>query len=148
MKKSTKALTIRIFVCINIILTSLTYAQKVHKKDTLYYLIDLHKIPINDRMLSRDTEGTYHFYQVNCFCSDSGQNLRFLCDEKTNVVLSKRKLSMIGLISLPNLIERIKKSGYRQFKNNVVLYFIEPDKKNYNKFEVHLLEDRKMKVVY
>ena len=123
-------------------------AQSVSKKDTIYYLVDLNKIPINDRMLSKDTEGVYHFYQIDCPCTKSSNKPRFLCDEKTTVTLKKNDLLTINFISLPSLIDILKKNSYKELKNKFMIYFIEPIKKKFNKNEVHLLEEYKAETVY
>ncbi|MGF7080543.1 hypothetical protein [Mucilaginibacter sp. UYCu711] len=106
-------------------------AQELIKKDTMYYLLDTLKIPINDRMITlAEQEGDGKFFLINCPCLSHDEKPQFYYRISKKISVSKKMFNSIKLISLTSLIEITKKSG-NDFSNKYVFYMIEPDNKSY-----------------
>src|ERR1700761_1670337 len=80
-------------------------------KDTINYLIDLNKIPVNDRILKVDTPKNGREYILQCHCLAEGQNPYWLYLNKSGYKeISKDSLKAIKFISLSGLIEILQKA--------------------------------------
>jgi hypothetical protein len=110
---------------------SSSYAQNVMKKDTMYYLLDTLKVPINDRMVTlAEKEGDGKFFLIQCPCLAHDEKPQFYYRISKKISVSKKTFNSIKLISLTSLIEITKKSG-NDFRNKYVFYMIEPQNDAY-----------------
>jgi len=111
-------------------------AQKIIKKDTIYYLIDTANVPINDRMITIESAKEYKFYSINCPCLNNSIKPIFRCNITNQVIMKRSMISSLKFIHLPDLIELVKKKDNGYFNDNFVIFFIEPYKRKYIKHRV------------
>ncbi len=111
-------------------------AQSVSKKDTIYYLVDLNKIPINDRMITVDSESVFKLYTINCRCSILNKQPVFFVKRNNAISVKKKELAKVKFITLAFLIDLIKTYDYVEFNKKYVCYFVEPMHNKYLKNRV------------
>lgn len=114
-------------------------AQNI-KKDTVYYLLDTLKTPVNDRIWNVEIESRSKFYIILCRCLKYNCYPTFI--RNVNVAagtLSKSDVNKIKFISLVKLIDLAGKDGGDSFNNYHVIYFVEPSRGEYSKSQVRLM---------
>ncbi len=121
-----------------------TYAQKTLEKDTIYYLVDMGNISLNDRMIEIHYEQpSYKFYTILCPCLTNNQKPIFRCNIKMqNNNFSKDKIQHLKLVSLPFLINKIKETGSAVFNNKHIVYFLESNDNKYIQRQVYFYPPR------
>lgn len=129
-----------------LILSTASYATgRVEKKDTLYYLADTAKVPLNDRMVDIGIEAPFKYYTIQCECLAYNQKPTFYFNYEKDgrgEQLSGTGLGTIRLITLSELISLAKQQG-NGFNSQHVVFFIEPWGSEYVKHKVMLLKPQK-----
>jgi hypothetical protein len=119
-------LAISIFFALN------SNAQNIKPKvDTVYYLLNILKTPVNDRMWEVEVDGKFKQYIIQCPCLKYSQSPTFLYRPNidSGVVIDRKKLSHLKLTSIPSLI-----NNYQKFYSNhesYHIFIIEPFGKQY-----------------
>jgi hypothetical protein len=113
-------------------------AQSSTTKDTIYYLFDIEKVPLNDRMFNVDTMIDYVQYSINCRCSKSNTHPVFVSKRQIGETLTLKSLNNKKLITLASLINLTKLYSSEEFNKKYETYFIEPFSKFYQKRKVKL----------
>jgi hypothetical protein len=114
------------FVFLLLFIPSVFFAQTKPRKDTVYYLIDTLKIPVKDRMISTETALPFKFYTLKCNCLSSNNMPVFRANLSKQNSFDKKQISKIDFISLPKLIELVRKNDDANFDDKFTIYFIEP----------------------
>ncbi|MEX8547583.1 MAG: hypothetical protein V5804_08285 [Mucilaginibacter sp.] len=120
------------FLLAFILISKFTFSQVTTiKRDTLYYLLDTAKIPINDRMIKITDAPLFKFYYFRCPCLDEGQ-MPYLI-HRTNdkgEIIDSSKINKIKMIATVPLLYLFHKNYYR-FNVEHIVYILEvlPDKK-------------------
>jgi len=117
-------------------------AQSLQNKDTIYYLIDTIHVPKNDRMLEAGTEGLFKYYTIKCACLSYNNKPTFIYKLGSKNLYLK-KTSNYKFISLANLIDLIRRTNYKLFKEKYVTIFVEPENNRFVSKRVFLIEARK-----
>jgi hypothetical protein len=106
-------------------------AQIKPKIDTIYYLLDTAKIPVNDKVWKVSKDSDYQYYTILCPCVQFNGSPTFINVKEQRVqTLSKAQLERIQLTSLPVLIVKAKQFLDSNKKENV-FFIIEPAGKRY-----------------
>ncbi len=121
-----------IFLIIFFVSLDLTFSQVTTiKRDTLYYLLDTAKIPINDRIIKIVDAQVFKFYYFRCPCLDEGQ-MPYLI-HRTNdkgEIIDSTKINKIKTIATVPLLYLFHKNYYRfNVEHTVYLLEVLPDKK-------------------
>ena len=107
-------------------------AQVKAKVDTVYYLLDTAKTPVNDRMWEVGIEELpFKHYVINCPCLTYDQKPSFI--HRVNdlgEIITGKSLARLQLSNITTLIDKSKKFIENNFKG-YAFYIIEPDKKKY-----------------
>lgn len=113
------------------------------KIDSVYYLLDTAKTPVNDRMWDIHEENpSLKFYVINCICLAYNSKPSFVFDMSTakSEVIDKRGLRAIKLVSLSALIEQAKQfSDNKEPEGHQSFFLIEPAGKKYVVHKVRLI---------
>jgi len=121
------------------------------KIDSVYYLLDTTKTPVNDRMWDIHEENPIlKFYVINCNCIRYDYEPSFVYDISSTKceIINKKRLRAIKLVSLSKLIEQAKEfltdrtQGSRQS-----FFLIEPAGKKYAIHQVRVLPYKTGKIV-
>src|SRR5438067_2283290 len=98
-----------LFICVGMPIGA--FSQKKAIQDTVYYLVDLDKIPTRDRMITKGKEGPYQSYTIACPCLKYNRQPLFLfpyANSKSRII-SKRQLNANKkLVDLSTLIKKVK----------------------------------------
>ncbi|MDB5029420.1 hypothetical protein [Mucilaginibacter sp.] len=107
---------------------NLAHGQNKRKKDTLYYLLDTFQVPINDRMITMDRgeSPSIKYYTINCACLSSGTQPKFRYNITNQKEIDKDAFKSINLISLPHLINFVRKNDDPKLAANFDIFFVEP----------------------
>ncbi|WP_448703005.1 hypothetical protein ACFGVR_11695 [Mucilaginibacter sp. AW1-3] len=116
-------------------------AQRKSTYDTLYYFFDLSRIPVKDRMITVDSEMMGKFYTINCPCLKLNRKPVFRCDTTRRTAISYASYKKFRFVSLPQLIDIVKKNDFNELMKRYVIYFIQPSKKGFTKNEAFLQEE-------
>ena len=109
-------------------------AQVKTKVDTVFYLLDTAKTPVNDRMWEVGIELPFKQYVLKCPCLLYNSEIAFMYPIKdTGNIFDLDKLQKFKLIDLPRLIGKSKQFIENNFKG-LVFFIIEPYK---NKYIIH-----------
>ncbi len=117
-------------------------AQTEQKIDSIYYLLDTAKTPVNDRMWSIEADDQFKMYILKCPCLKFNGTPQFFYSvtdkEDKGWIISKREFQTIKLISLPDLITKAK-----QLLDTLPIsrsfFLIEPEGKKYIVHNVALI---------
>jgi hypothetical protein len=112
------------------LLTNSVFAQSKIKKDTIYYLLDTLKIPVNDRIVTSQKMGNATFTEIKCPCVNRNDHPWFYSPDSKKKIFSKDKFRSIKLINLVSLIEIVKNSG-DNFNKKYSFFIIEPMNNEY-----------------
>ena len=113
------------------------------KKDTGYYLIDTAKIPSKDRMFHVGVEGHAKFYALICKCYPWNLDPVFTYPKaRKGNTINKESFNKIKTIELKDLINIAVRYGIEKI-DKTVIYFIEPQGKEFIAHEVFLLDPKK-----
>lgn len=95
------------------------------KRDTLYYLIDTAKVPVNDRIVKITDAPLFKFYYFSCPCLDQGQ-MPYLIHRTKDIgeILSHSKLSKFKLTGTAPLLYLFHQNYYR-FNSEHIVYILE-----------------------
>jgi len=116
-------------------------AQPSIKKDTLYYLLDIEKTPLNDRMITVEREPPYVHYIINCPCLKNGNKPSLRENETRRSIISAADVSKIKFITLSDIIDKIKAEAYERFQQTHVFFLIAPTKDGYTQNRAFLDEE-------
>lgn len=122
-----------LFICL-IFSSVKLFAQGVQRDDSLYYLIDTAKTPVNERLWSIETDRQFKTYILNCPCLKYNGMPRFFYSlteaGDPAQVITKAGLKGLKLVTLRELITKS-----RQLLDTAMLSrafaFIEPYGRNY-----------------
>lgn len=117
-------------------LTQVTYSRS--RSDSLYFLIDSPKVPVNDRMWEIHEEyPNIKMYTIKCPCLQYGTEPRFIYNigYAKDEIIDKRKLKTIKLVLLTDLIANVKKITTNNEYNGRYSFFVIERKGH--KFIVH-----------
>jgi hypothetical protein len=136
MKNKVKIVLLILFLWIDL---KAAFAQSKVKRDTIYYVIDTAKIPVNARMLDIGVEGPYKYYTIQCPCLEYGQrpNFTYRRDVKDKLMTASQ-LKSIKQVNLISLIQKAKEFTNKAFTSTYAFFFIEPNGKGYVIHQVHL----------
>jgi len=115
-----------------LLISSSCYAQAPKSTDTIFYMVDTLKTPLNDRMIASEIAGDFNFYTIKCPCLKEGVYPVFRCNVKKYTKLGADDLSHIKFIKLSQLIQIVSTNDDKNFNDRFVIWFIEPH--NYNTF--------------
>ena len=118
-------------------------AQKLRKVDTVYYLVDTLKTPVNDRMLQTGIDGAFKYYAIKCECLKYDQNPTFIYNRKkteNTSLITEDAFKQINFTTLTQLISLAQQDGGDSFNSRHIAYIIEQDKDGYVKHKVKLLK--------
>lgn len=119
-----------IILCLSLFGCFCSSSAQVIKKDTIYYLLDTLKTPVNDRMVTVHQNGNGQLTEIKCPCLKAHGTPQFLSRISKKALLTKNKFESLKLISLPGLIQIV--STYDEhFNNRYMMYIIEPNGNNY-----------------
>jgi hypothetical protein len=129
-----------------------TYAQKaaINNIDSIYYLIDTTKTPVNDRMWKITMNGTFRQYTIQCPCLINNGKPQFFYDianKDTGVYISQKELKALKLIHLSALILKAKQIESNENKHDYALFLIEAKGKKYFMHEASFINPT-IKIVF
>ena len=121
------------FYILSIFLSFHSLAWASPKADTIYYLLDLAKIPANDRMWDIHGTDQYKYYTIQCPCLKFNGKPTFVSETSDKgQIINKTQIKDFKLISLEALISRSKALLDNNIQPGAVSFFlIEPEAKNY-----------------
>lgn len=132
----------RLFAFILLLFSFKTYAQKEPKADSIYFLIDTAKTPVNVRMWDIDSSFLYKNYVIKCPCLKFNGMPTFFYSivekEDKGKIINARELKTIKLISLPALILKSKQLLDTEMISRL-FFLIEPIGKKYIMHNVSLI---------
>ncbi len=113
--------------------SSNSFAQKGRRTDSVYYLLDTAKTPLNERIWHIDNDGPWKYYTIQCHCLQYDTEPTFAYDTRKDIprIFSKKELKSIALINISDLIDSVKKNLENGRKDAYTLFLIEPYKKKY-----------------
>lgn len=134
----------------NVIIVSAILLSVLHSKaqsskqtrDSIYYLIDTAKTPVNDRLWDIHDENNLVFYTFQCSCLMYGGNPTFVYSSNKPAQVPINSLKGIRLISIVGLLKLIKQSEGEKFNTKHVLYFIQPSNEGYIKRQVRAFRNQ------
>ncbi len=97
------------------------FGQKGMVKDTLYYMVDTSKVPLNDRLVQIEQEGPRITYKITCPCLQFGEYPKFVTGNKRTEKIDR--ISKAPYTNLSNLLIYIKENS-RDFNNKYVMYIV------------------------
>jgi hypothetical protein len=110
------------------------FAQNMHRDDSIYYLIDTAKTPINERLWSIDINNMYKAYTLNCPCLKyNGSPYFYYSLKETSYpaqVINRTELKRLKLITLRELITKSRLFLDTSITSNAFC-FIEPYGRDY-----------------
>ncbi|HEK20280.1 hypothetical protein [Mucilaginibacter sp.] len=109
------------------------------KTDTSYYLLDTSKTPAADRIVSIKQENNNAFVNISCPCLRNGNVPVFRYNINKHIKVDEKYFSSIKAIKLMDLIELVRKNDNSSFNKQHVIFFLEPDGKNYIKRRAYFL---------
>jgi hypothetical protein len=121
----------KLFIFAVVVCSSLDcFAQKNKSgTDTIYYLVDTAKIPVNDRMVKTEWEngGYAKDFIIDVPCLMDHVNPSFICSgsAKAGKVISRSSLHKLKLVNLSTLISLLCIHG-AVYTEKYVTYFVEP----------------------
>jgi len=138
----------KIFFIILFFCSSNAFAQLKQKIDSIYYLLDTVKTPVNDRIWEIDDEGDFKYYTILCPCLAYGlQPTFFYRVDFGGQIINNTKLKTIKLISVSSLILKAKKFTDSGFKGKYAIFFIEPKEKEFISHKVSLRPAKKPEIL-
>jgi hypothetical protein len=109
-------------------------AQEDKKVDSIFYLLDTLKTPVDNRMWHIDENSSFKNYTIQCPCLQNNGMPTFFYSVTdkgdTGKAINKKQLKNIKLISLPALIVKAKQLLDTQIISRG-FFFIEPNGKKY-----------------
>lgn len=125
-----------------IIVSSLSaLAQKQQKADTLFYLVDTTKAPVNDRTVQIGVDGSFKYYAIKCECLKFDQMPTFfynLKKDKLYSLITEDSFKQINFATLDQLINLFQTNKGGSFNSRHVIYFIEYENGAHVKHRVKL----------
>jgi hypothetical protein len=124
-------------------------AQKKYVTDSIYYLVDTVHVPVKDRMINVYLIGTrIKCFEINCPCLSNGQKpiLEYRTSAKAKNV-STEDLKKMKLVSLPDLIKKVKQHFEDKFDGIQVYYIIEPKDGHYMMHEAGITMPSKQQAI-
>lgn len=116
------------------------------KADTVYYLLDTAKTPINDRMWEIHQEyPSLKLYTIKCSCLQFNNQPIFVENlGNSEEIINEEKFKTIALLTLPSLIEKAKQltSNY-DLNKRYPLFLVERQSKKYIIHRVRLIRPSK-----
>ncbi|MGZ3755312.1 MAG: hypothetical protein ACXVAY_21640 [Mucilaginibacter sp.] len=118
---------------LGIFLSFHSFAWSSPKADTIYYLLNMAKIPANDRMWDIHGTDQYKYYTIQCPCLKFNGKPTFVSETSDKgQIMNKTQIKDFTLISLEALISRSKALLDNNIQPGAVSFFlIEPEAKNY-----------------
>jgi hypothetical protein len=118
------------------------YSQNKIKLDTINYLVDTSKIPVQDRLMIFGQEGDFYGYRINCQCFPWQTDPIFTYHIKQKGVnILEADLKNYQFITLRKLIEIAVQFGQTRQKKTA-FFFFEKTGQQYVKHQVFLSEPR------
>jgi hypothetical protein len=126
---------ISIIACL--VLNAATAQKTTSKINNLYYLLDTGKTQVADRMWTVMADRIFKYYTIKCPCLKNDGEPTFVYDierKGTGTHLSPNQLKKLKLISLSDLILKVKQIENNGYKRDCLISLIEPDG---NKYIIH-----------
>ena len=128
-----------LFVCFE--MTSKAQTTSIKSKiDSVYFLLDTARTPLNERIWRIDNDGPWKYYTVECHCLPYNMEPTFAYDTRNDIsrIFSKKELRSIVFINISDLIDTVKKNLENGRKETYTLFLIEPYKKKYISHRLNL----------
>ena len=133
-----------LFTVIISLIANYAFANKIIKRDTVFYLLDTTNWAVKDRMWVEGIEGKFRYYILQCPCLQYEAKPTFICrTEEAGEIVSNDFLTDHTLVSLPDLIVKTKKYLKSSNKNSTVFFIVEHINGSYLKRRVGLITPEK-----
>jgi hypothetical protein len=110
-------------------------AQTKSKIDSIYYLIDTAKVPLNARMWKIETDNAYKYFILQCPCLPSSGKPELTYNMKIEgEVINETEVKTLKTVDIYTLILEAKKFFDNKLKDNYAIFLVEPKDK---KFVIH-----------
>ena len=123
-----------LFFLISIFYSFNVFAQTAQKVDTIYYLLDTAKTPVNDRMWEIRIDDQFKSYILNCLCLKFNGMPTFFYSvtdkADSGKIINKSEFKALKLIGLPALIIKSKELLDTEMIS-YSFFIIEPEGKKY-----------------
>lgn len=107
------------------------FGQKVTKRDTVYFLVDIAKIPPNDNIISTLIEGPAKWFVFNCECLKYNGTPSFYSIISKRIIIDKKEFKKLKLISITQLMKIVKANDNYNIDDKCATWFIEPKGRKY-----------------
>jgi len=132
----------RAFTCILLLLAIKAYSQKGSKTDSIFFLVDTTKTPVNERMWGIDSTSLYKNYVIKCPCLRFNGMPTFFYSitekEGKGELINASELKTLKFISLSSLILKSKQLLDTEMISRL-FYLVEPKGKKYIMHNVALI---------
>ena len=117
-----------LFTFLALLLLAKLNAQE-KKTDTIYYLLDTAKVPVNDRMFHIESEGPFMFYSLQCKCFPYGYGIGFYhkIANKKEKEISFQEFRQVKTVSIIELIDLAVDYLTPANRNKYQFIFVEPE---------------------
>ena len=132
-------------IIVSAFLLSVLHAKAQSSKqtrDSIYYLMDTAKTPVNDRLWDIHDENALIFYTFQCACLQYGGNPTFVYNSNKPNQTHINSVRAIRLIRIVDLLKLLKQSEGEEFNKKHIMYFIQPSKKGYVKRQVRAFRNQ------
>jgi hypothetical protein len=109
----------------------LTLSASAQDSDTssIYYLLDIDKTPVQDKMWTIHQEGPYTFYDIGCPCLENGHTPTLYTKKPLETFsIDAEDLKSKKIITLPALLKRLREIHLKSDNTTPPIYIIQ--KKN------------------
>ncbi|MFI5139843.1 MAG: hypothetical protein ACHQIM_18620 [Sphingobacteriales bacterium] len=138
----------KIFFIVLLFCSLNAFAQTKQKIDSIYYLLDTVKIPVNDRIWEIGVEGNFKYYTILCPCLAYGlQPTFFYRMDFGGQIINNTNLRTVKFISISSLILKAKKFTDSSFKGKYAIFFIEGKEKEFISHKVSLRPAKKPEIL-